>query len=359
MKLSKMVTSLLAAGLLMASAVPAFAYSTVTASGSTAILPMAKQAAEYFMHNNANVGVSVSGGGSFTGLKQVNEGSVQIGDSDVPAEGSEYASLVPHKVAVAPFVIITNKRKSVKNLSQQQLINIFTGKITNWKEVGGNDEAITIIGRSKTSGSRATIKKIVLNGQEFTDSALVQDSSGALRTAVANTPGSIGYVDAAYINNAVKVLEYNGVPYTDNNVIDGKYPIWTYEYMYTKGEATGVTKEFIASILAPSFQETFVDKLGFIPMSKMEGRRAKTETKTPVKPTPKPPVKKHVISKPAVKRAIGSTYVVDGRVWKVGKDGKSYFVKLAPRVKGSTYIKNGRVWFVGKDGKDNYVKQAQ
>lgn len=357
MNFKKLMVSFLAGVALMTVTATAFAASEkiggVTASGSSAILPLAKVAAEEYMMQNPYVKVNITAGGSFTGLKEVEEGSVDIGNSDVPAEGEQYKDLVGHKVAVAPFVIITHPSNPVSNLTQAQLINIFTGKITNWKEVGGSNQAITIIGRAKTSGSRATIKRIVLNNQEFTDNAVIQDSTGALRTGVSTTEGSIGYVDAAYVNSSVKALKYNGVQFTDANVINGKYPIWTYEYMYTKGQPKVFAKEVIDFILESSFQNTFVDKLGFIPMNKMAGKVAQTETKAPV--TKKPVVKKPVV----IKRAIGSTYTVDGRVWKVGKDGKSYFVKLAARVKGSTYIKNGRVWKVGADNKDYYVKQAK
>lgn len=295
MKLRKAIVSLLAGAMIMGVTVPAFAAASlsgkVTASGSTAILPLAKKAAEEFMEKNPGVTVNIGGGGSFTGLKQVAEGSVDLGNSDVPAEGDGSKGLVDHKVAVAPFVIITNKSNPVDNLTQQQLVDIFTGKIKNWKEVGGEDKDITIIGRSKTSGSRATIKSIVLKGQEFTNSAVTQDSNGTVRRGVSGTPGSIGYVDAAYIDDSIKVLKYNGVPYSDDNVIDGKYPIWTYEYMYTKGEAQGVVKAYIDYVLSPSFQNSYLEKLNFISMTKMEGRKALTETKAPVVQKPVAAVK--------------------------------------------------------------------
>ena len=296
MKLKKAIVSLLTGALIMGVSIPAFAAGNlsgkVTASGSTAILPMAKTAGEQFMAKYPEVTVNIGGGGSFTGLKQVAEGSVDIGNSDVPAEGDEYKGLVAHKVAVAPFVIIVNKNNPVESLTQEQLIDIFTGKTKNWKEVGGENKDITIIGRSKTSGSRATIKNIVLKGQEFTDSAVVQDSNGAVRSAVSTSSAAIGYVDAAYINDSIAVLKYNGVTYSDDNVINGKYPIWTYEYMYTKGAAQGVVKAYIDYVLTPSFQNANLEKLGFIAMTKMEGRKAQTETKGPVVSKPAATTKK-------------------------------------------------------------------
>ncbi len=316
MNVKKALVSMLAGALLMGATVPAFAAEKLTgninASGSSAILPLAKAAAQEFMESNSGVTINTTGGGSFTGLKQVAEGSVNIGNSDVPAEGAEYKDLVGHKVGVAPFVIITNTTNPVNNLTQQNLIDIFTGRINNWKAVGGQDSPITIIGRSKTSGSRATIKATVLKGEEFTDSALIQDSNGALRTAVANTPGSIGYVDAAYIHSSIKVLKYNGVAYSSDNVIAGKYPVWTYEYMYTKGEAQGVVKAYIDYVLSPAFQNYHLERLKFIPMTKMAGKKAQTETK--VQPVAKKVVTvvvngKKVVSKVAPVVENGSTLV--------------------------------------------------
>lgn len=294
MQLKKVFASLLTGVMLLGAVAPVTAAAlsgTVTASGSSAILPLAKKAGADFMSKNPGVTINISGGGSFTGLKQVAEGSVNIGNSDVPA-GSEYPGLVAHKVAVAPFVIITNKSNSVSNLSQNQLIGIFTGKIKNWKQVGGANKAITIIGRASSSGSRATIKRIVLKNQEFTTAALSQDSSGSLRTAVSTTEGAIGYVDSAYINNTIKVLKYNNVAYSDANVVNGKYPIWTYEYMYTKGQATGAVKAYINYVLSPSFQNSTLKPLHFVSMSQMQGRKALTETKVAVKPAAKKPVVK-------------------------------------------------------------------
>ncbi|ABB14119.1 MULTISPECIES: phosphate ABC transporter substrate-binding protein [Carboxydothermus] len=245
----------------------------ITLAGSTALLPLAKQAATLYMEKNPKVTVNVSGGGSFTGLRQVIAGAVDIGNSDVDAEKDPETAgkgLVDHQVAVAPFVIIVNPDVKVDNLSKEQLADIFTGKITNWKEVGGNDAKITIIHRAKSSGSRKVITDLVLDGKEFTDKAIIQDSNGAVRKAISQTPGSIGYIDAAYIDNSVKVLKYNGVEYTPENVYNKKYTLYAYEHMYTKGEPTGVVKDFLDFVLSDEFQNNYVEKLGFLSISKMK-----------------------------------------------------------------------------------------
>lgn len=243
----------------------------ISASGSTALLPLLKPAQEAFQDKYKDVTVNVAGGGSFTGMNQVAEGSVDIGDSDVnlPDEYKD-KGLVDHKVVVEPFVFIVDKANKVDNLTKDQVIGILTGKITNWKEVGGDDQKITLIHRAKSSGSRATISEVVLKGANFTDDAVIQDSNGAVRAAIASTPGAIGYVDAPYADDSVKVLKFDGVEYSAQNIIDGKYPIYGYGHMYTKGEPTGAVKAFINYILSDEFQNSQVEKLGFIPVSKMK-----------------------------------------------------------------------------------------
>ena len=243
---------------------------TVSASGSTALLPLLKPAQEEFHKQHEKVTVNIAGGGSFTGMNQVAEGAVQIGNSDVTVpDNYKDKNLVDHKVVVLPFVFITNKDVAVDNLTAAQTVDILTGKITNWKEVGGQDQAITLIHRAKSSGSRATITETVLKGASFTDKAVIQDSNGAVKTAIANTPGAIGYVDAPYADESVKTLAYDGVKYTPEAVTSGKYPVYSYGHMYTKGEATGATKAFIDYVMSPEFQNTYVEKTGFIPITKM------------------------------------------------------------------------------------------
>lgn len=242
----------------------------VTASGSTALLPLLKPAQEEFQKKHARVNVNIAGGGSFTGQNQVAAGAVNIGNSDVGLQGSlKNAGLVEHKLVGIPFVFIVNPGVTVDNLTQQQYIDILTGKITNWKDVGGKDQAITIIHRAKSSGSRATIEMTVLKGAGFTDNAVIQDSNGAVRAAIASTPGAIGYVDAAYVDQSVKALAYNGVKYSLENVAGGKYPVYTFGRMYTKGEPTGAVKAFIEYVTGKEFQENYAEKQGFIPLAKI------------------------------------------------------------------------------------------
>lgn len=247
----------------------------ITIAGSTALQPLAEQAAKLFMEKYPNVAITVQGGGSGTGLTQVAQGAINIGDSDIFAEEKLDAdtakSLVDHKVAAVGFAVVVNKDVTVDNLTQQQLVDIFTGKITNWKDVGGPDMKIVIINRPASSGTRATFKKVVLKGQEEAQGlALTEDSSGTVKKAIADTKGAISYLALSYVDNTVKALKYEGVEPTAQNIIDGKYPIWSYEHMYTKGEPTGAVKAFLDFMMSPDIQKGPLTQLGFIPVSEMK-----------------------------------------------------------------------------------------
>lgn len=244
---------------------------TVTASGSTALLPLVTAAGEIFQEQHARVTISVSGGGSFNGLAQVASGAVQIGNSDVEATGDLAQGLIAHKVAVAPFVLIVHKDLPVESVSLDQLARILRGEITNWREVGGPDLGITIVSRQQSSGSRATIVATVLKGQgDVAKTAVVQDSNGKVRNTVQYTPGAIGYVDAAYYQpTKVRALKIDGIAFSSDAVIAGEWPIYAYEYMYTKGEPTGLTKAFLDFVFSAQFQEEVVAEHGFVPIAKM------------------------------------------------------------------------------------------
>lgn len=245
---------------------------TVTASGSTALLPLVTAAKEQFEDKNSKATVNVSGGGSFNGLTQVASGAVQIGNSDVEATGDAAKGLVDHKVAVAPFMIIVNKDVTAADVTLDQLARILKGEITNWKDVGGKDAKITVISRQQSSGSRATVVATVLKGQgDIAKDAVVQDSNGKVLDSVTSTPGAVGYVDAPYYKaDKVGALKIGGVAYSPEAVTGGKWPIYAYGHMYTKGEPTGVTKAFLDYILSKEFQESTVEKQGFIPVSQMK-----------------------------------------------------------------------------------------
>lgn len=250
---------------------------SATAVGSSALQPLAEKAAQMFMDKNKDAKIQVQGGGSGTGLKQVSEGGADIGNSDIFAEEKlpedQAKALVDHKVCVVGFATVVNPKVTVDNLTSQQLIDIFTGKITNWKDVGGSDMKIVILNRPASSGTRATFKKYALKGaDEALGTALTEESSGAIKKALTDTEGSISYLGLSYVDSTVKALKYEGVEPNVENVKSGAYPIWSYEHMYTKGEAAGAAKAFIDFMMSDEFKASIVE-LGYIPNSEMKVSR--------------------------------------------------------------------------------------
>ena len=254
---------------------------SITGSGSSALLPLAKDAADKFKELHPEVSITLNGGGSGTGLKQVADGSVDIGNSDVAAETkldkAVAEGLVDHKVCVVTMAPVVNKdiASTVKSLTKQQLTDIFTAKITNWKEVGGPDEEIVLITRPSTSGTRALFKEFALGGaEEASNKSLETDDSGTLLQSIKDNKGAIGYVALSYLvnNQDVATVAVDGVAPTLENTYNGTYPVWGYEHMYTKGEPNATVKAFLDFIMSDEYGKS-MEAQGYGVTSKMQVQR--------------------------------------------------------------------------------------
>lgn len=248
---------------------------TVTASGSSALQPLAQAAADEFNAANPDCSVTVNGGGSGTGLQQVADGTVDIGNSDVAAEdkldADVAATLVDHRVCTVTMAAVVNKEVGITDLTKDQLKGIFTAEITNWSEVGGPDLPIILVTRPSSSGTRALFKQWALDGaEEASNAALETDDSGTLLQNVQQNAGAIGYVALPYIlnNTDVQAVSIDGVAPSLENTYNGTYPVWGYEHMYTNGEGSEAAQAFINYVMGDEFA-TEIEGMGYGVTAKM------------------------------------------------------------------------------------------
>ena len=251
----------------------------IVVAGSSALLPLTLTAKKNLKEKNPQLEIDASGQGSATGLEALQNGSANIAAVDWDASKNfgdikATSGLIPFKVALTPFATVVNPGVKVKSLTGTQLQGIFSGKIKNWKEVGGDDLAIVVINRTYGSGTRFNYQaKALNNGQFMKDSDNYKEvkSSGEMLTNVATTPGAIGYLDLAYVKDGkVKALEYNGVAATEANIKNGKYPVWGYGYYMTKGEPSKTVKDFITYVQSAKFQKDTLPAVGFMPINSLK-----------------------------------------------------------------------------------------
>lgn len=244
-------------------------------SGSSAGQPLLEAAKERFETRYKGKSVELSAGGSSKGVSDVVSGAVQIGSSDVFADAP---GLVDHRIAVVGFAAMANKgpwNSGVTTISKEVLAKIFTGRITDWKDVGGSAQPIVVINRAVGSGSRRVFGNVLLGGGKFVE-AQTEDNSGQLVTKLKLTRGAISYVALPYRDPELVVFGFPGVEPTDQSIIDGTWPLWSYEHLYTKGEPSGLTKVFVDWLLGQEFQGGVLPSIhGYIPIAKMSVSRDK------------------------------------------------------------------------------------
>ncbi len=247
---------------------------SITAVGATALQPLCEAAAELFMEENPGVQITVQGGGSGTGITQIVQGAVQVGNSDVFAEEkvenpSDVEKITDNRVCVVGMGPVVNADVQLDDISLEDLARIFKGEVTNWSEVGGNDASIVVINRQAGSGTRAVFEAAVLGGEESA-TFQEQDSSGTVVQMVSQTPGAISYLAFSYFSDDIKALSVGGVAPEPANVEDNSWVIWAYEHMYTAADPDEATQAFIDFMMGDEVQGSLVEENGYIPVSGMK-----------------------------------------------------------------------------------------
>ncbi|MBB1080012.1 phosphate ABC transporter substrate-binding protein [Limosilactobacillus sp. STM2_1] len=245
----------------------------VTIVGSTALQPLAEAVVNDYQHYHPYTSIIVQGGGSGTGLSQVQEGAVNIGSADIFADqqdGIDAHKLNDNIVAVSGIAPVVNEQLGIKNLTMVQLRQIFTGQIRNWKEVGGPDLPITVINRAHGSGTRVAFEQSVLKPGMHAINAQEQDSNGTVKEIVHNTPGAISYIAFAYLNDQVQAVNIDGVAATAENVTTNKWKLWSYEHMYTQKQPSKATAKFIKYMQSKKVQKSLVNAARYISIHDMK-----------------------------------------------------------------------------------------
>ena len=273
MKIMRFLAAILA-GLVLAA--PALAAKVeLVINGSTTVLPVMQKAGEDFMAVNPDVTIALSGGGSGNGIKALTDGLCQIAMSsrDMKANETELAknkgvNPVRIPVAVDALVPIAHPSNNVAQISIAQLRDIYAGKITNWKEVGGADKKIAVISRDTSSGTYETWDEKIMHKEKVAPSALLQASNGAVVQAVSKNPNAVGYIGFGYLDKSVKDLSIGTLKATPANALSGQWPIARELYVFTNGEPKDAVKTLIAYLLDPQKGQKAVLEVGFIPLPK-------------------------------------------------------------------------------------------
>lgn len=226
----------------------------ITLAGSTAFQPFAEKLAEKYMETNKDMRINVQGGGSAVGVQSALSGAANIGMADLLKLPAEASALTSTTVAKDGIAIVVNPKNAIGNLTAAQARDVFAGRITNWKELGGPDTAIHVISREEGSGTRSSFDKLVLGDDKLAQGALFQNSNGTIREAVASDEFAIGYVSIGLVNNKVKAVSYDSVAPTNENVKKGTYHLSRPVFFLTKGELSPNVKNFIDYVLSKDSQ---------------------------------------------------------------------------------------------------------
>jgi len=258
---------------------PARENKVVQIKGSDTMVNLSQALAEEFMKRNPGTQLAVKGGGSGIGITALIDGTTDIANASRKIKGEEVTEAqskginpVEYVIALDGLAIIVNPSNPVSNLTLAQLKDIYTGKIRNWKEIGGQDLPIRLLSRESNSGTYAYFKEHVLKDEEYGSSAEFIATSKIVADTVAQDIAAIGYVGEAYAREKVKkikVAKEQGQEYlepTEDNIIKGLYPISRPLQVYTAGEPTGVIKDFVDFMLSPDGQK-IVAEIGYTPVN--------------------------------------------------------------------------------------------
>ena len=236
----------------------------MTVAGSTSVEPFAELLAEEYMSSHPGFHIYVQGGGSTAGIEAAISGAANIGMSSRSLTDSE-KKLYAVTIARDAIAVIVHPSSSIEDLPLDKIREIFSGKIANWRELGGPDHPIDIVTREEGSGTRESFQKFVMGKEDISLGALVQDSNGAVRQVISSNPNAIGYISLGLVNDQVKALRISGVQPSLTNVYNGRYTLVRPFLFVFNGEPAEGAKSFLDFVLSPSGQKLLL-KEGLVPI---------------------------------------------------------------------------------------------
>ena len=242
---------------------------TLDIAGGTAHIPVMKAAAKNIMEANPNIRITVAGGGSGVGVQKVGEGLVHIGNTGRPLKDTEVEKygLVSFPFAIDGVAVVVHPANPVGSLTKVHLLDIFSGKVTNWKDLGGVDAPISLYIREDGSGTRETFEERALDKGQASIKSNVVNSNGAMKTAVSQDKNAIGYVGIGHLDDKVKGIVLDGMTPSQENAKSGAYKVTRFLYMNTKGAPQGLTRAFVDYIFSEEGKK-LTAQAGYIPVDK-------------------------------------------------------------------------------------------
>jgi phosphate transport system substrate-binding protein len=269
---NKVLTGILAVGLATGMVMAGDA-NKIVVDGSTTVGPIVKAFAEYYMGKNKDVNITVGESGSGNGAKGIINATIDIGSMSRPMKSSEIKAAkdagvlaIENIVAMDGIALIVHESNPVKDLNIEQIRNIYTGKVKNWKELGGPDQAIVVISRDTNSGTYETFESLVMNKEKMGEKTEYVGSNGAIRQRVLSTAAAIGYVGLAF-TEGVKSLTVNGVEATAETVATKKYPVSRPLYLYTIGRPKeGTHLHAFINLSGTADGKKIIEDTGYVPV---------------------------------------------------------------------------------------------
>ncbi|MDR1045048.1 MAG: phosphate ABC transporter substrate-binding protein [Candidatus Adiutrix sp.] len=241
----------------------------INIAGGTAHIPVMMEAAKRIMQFNDKIDITVTGGGSGAGVRQVGEGLVNIGNTGRALKDSEIKQygLISYPFAIDGVAVAVHSSNKVSDLNPEQAQKLFSGQISNWKELGGDDVPVTLYTREDGSGTREVFVDVLLNQEAIDPKAVIVNSNGSMKISISKDKGAAGYVGIGHVDDSIKALKIEGVEPSQENAANGAYKVTRLLYMNTKGQPDKLTATFIEYITGSAEGRSLIEAAGYIPYS--------------------------------------------------------------------------------------------